>query len=84
MNRDANVYPEPDRFDITRDVRGQLAFGYGAHRCLGSFLAQAQVELALAELFGRLPGLRLGVPATELSFLDDMLIYGLRALPVIW
>jgi cytochrome P450 monooxygenase len=83
-NRDAAVYREPDRFDITRDVRGQLAFGHGAHRCLGSFVAQAQAQLAVAELFRRLPGLRLGVPAMELSFLDDMLIYGLRALPVTW
>lgn len=84
VNRDSTVYPEPDRFDITRDVHGQLAFGHGAHRCLGSFVAQAQAELAVAELLGRLPSLRLGVPAAELSFLDDMLIYGLRALPVAW
>ena len=83
-NRDTTVYPEPDRFDITRDVRGQLAFGHGAHRCLGGFLAQAQAELAVAELLGRLPGPRLGVPAAELSFLDEKLIYGLRALPVAW
>lgn len=84
VNRDATVYAQPDRFDITRDVSGQLAFGHGAHRCLGSFVAQAQAELAVAELFSRLPGLRLGVAASELSFLDDMLIYGLRALPVAW
>jgi cytochrome P450 len=83
-NRDPTVYPEPDRFDITRNVQGQVAFGHGAHRCLGSFSAQAQAELAIAELWRRLPNLRLSVPPTELSFLDDMLIYGLRGLPVAW
>ncbi|MFJ2095243.1 cytochrome P450 [Streptomyces sp. NPDC087901] len=84
VNRDPEVYPDPGRFDVTRDVQGQLAFGHGVHRCLGSFLAQTQAELALAELIGRLPGLRLAVPADELMFLDDMLIYGVRALPVEW
>ncbi|MFC9431558.1 cytochrome P450 [Streptomyces sp. NPDC056987] len=84
VNRDPTVYPDPDRFDITRDVQGQLAFGHGVHRCLGSFVAHAQAELAVAELFSRLPGLRAAVTSTDLSFLDDMLIYGLRALPVAW
>lgn len=83
-NRDATVYQEPDLFDITRDARQHLAFGHGAHRCLGAASAVAQAELAVTALMRRLPQLRLACPAKELSFLDEMLIYGLRALPVTW
>ncbi len=83
-NRDPSAFPEPDAFDITRDARQQVSFGHGSHRCLGAPIALAQTELAVAELMTRLPDLRLARPVTELSFLDEMLIYGLRALPVSW
>ncbi|GAA2835549.1 cytochrome P450 [Kitasatospora sp. CM 4170] len=83
-NRDRSVFEEPDRFDLTRGVRSQLAFGHGIHRCLGSFLAQTQTELAVAVLMRRLPGLRLAEPQAEPAFLAEMLIYGLRNLNVTW
>ncbi|MGW2544374.1 cytochrome P450 [Kitasatospora sp. NPDC001574] len=83
-NRDPAVFEEPDRFDLTRTVRSQLAFGHGIHRCLGSALAQTQTELAVAALLRRLPGLRLAEPQTEPPFLAEMLIYGLRSLHVTW
>ncbi|WP_349879210.1 cytochrome P450 [Micromonospora sp. HUAS YX12] len=83
-NRDPAVYPEADRFDITRDARQQIAFGHGVHRCLGSFVAEVQAELTITELVSRLPGLRLDEAPDRLTFLDDMLVYGLRELPVDW
>jgi cytochrome P450 len=84
VNRDVEVYADPDRFDITRNSQQQLAFGHGMHRCLGAAVAQTQTKLAVVELMTRLPTLRLGCPVEELSFLDEMLIYGLRSLPVAW
>ncbi|MFC7387123.1 cytochrome P450 [Sphaerisporangium rhizosphaerae] len=84
-NRDPAVFAEPDTFDITRETRTHLAFGHGAHHCLGSAVSQAQVQRAVVELFGRLPALRLaGDPRAGLEFLEDMLVYGLRVLPVAW
>lgn len=83
-NRDPAVFTDPDRFDLRREARGQLAFGHGIHRCLGSFIAQAQSELAVAELMRRLPGLRLVNPPRDTDFLADMLVYGLRTLDVTW
>ncbi|MFC9285739.1 cytochrome P450 [Streptomyces sp. NPDC057052] len=83
-NRDPAVFPDPDRFDLTREAPRQLAFGHGIHRCLGSFLAQAQARAAVAELLRRLPGLRLVDPPREADFLGHMLVYGLRALDVTW
>ncbi|MEU8133914.1 cytochrome P450 [Streptodolium elevatio] len=58
-NRDPQVYPDPDRFDITRRAMATLAFGDGPHVCLGTFLAIAEMRVALKVVLERLPGLRL-------------------------
>ena len=54
-NRDERVFPDPDRFDIHRSARGQIAFGFGIHRCLGAHLARLEARVALEELFKRFP-----------------------------
>lgn len=58
-NRDPDVYPDPDRFDIGRHAIAQVSFGDGPHVCLGQFLALAQLQTAVRVLLDRLPGLRL-------------------------
>jgi cytochrome P450 family 103 len=59
--RDPAVHALPDRFDVRRGDHqsGHLAFGAGAHRCLGEFLARAELEEGLAALAARLPGLEI-------------------------
>ncbi|TFV63987.1 cytochrome P450 [Geodermatophilus sp. DF01-2] len=68
-NRDERVFPAPDRFDLTRPVGppGHLAFGSGAHRCLGWRLARAEVAGCLQALLARFPEIRLaaGSPPPE-------------------
>ncbi|MGW4801848.1 cytochrome P450, partial [Nonomuraea sp. NPDC004297] len=83
-NRDPEVYQDPERFDIDRDDRSHLAFGYGAHQCLGQNLARVELEIVFETLLRRVPGLRLAVPAEELSFKDDSTVYGMHELPVTW
>jgi cytochrome P450 len=83
-NRDEEVFVDPDRFDVTRDASAHLAFGYGIHQCLGQMLARVELEITIATLFSRIPGLRLAVPFDELRFREDMFVYGVYELPLTW
>jgi len=83
-NRDPSVFTDPDRFDVTREAASHLAFGAGVHHCLGAQLARVELQEAFRGLIGRLPGLRLAVPASDLEFKPGMAIHSLRELPVRW
>ena len=83
-NRDPSVFIDPDRFAVTRDAASHLSFGAGMHHCLGAQLARVELQEAFRGLIGRLPGLRLAVPASELEFKPGMAIHSLRELPVLW
>ncbi|MFE0750780.1 cytochrome P450 [Gordonia sp. NPDC058843] len=54
-NRDGDEFDEPDELDLTRKPNRHLAFGGGAHRCLGSHLARIELTIALEELHRRIP-----------------------------
>ncbi len=58
-NRDAAVFPDPERFDITSEAAGQpqMTFGAGIHYCLGAALARAELQEALPLLAQRMPKL---------------------------
>jgi cytochrome P450 len=56
---DPALHSDPHRFDIERADTTHLAFGGGAHYCLGAPLARAEAQIAIATLFERFPSLRL-------------------------
>jgi cytochrome P450 len=59
-NRDPQVFPDPDRFDVERDnARLQIAFAHGPHVCIGMHLARLEAHTVLSRLLERLPRLRL-------------------------
>ena len=58
-NRDPSRWADPDRFDITRPELVSIAFGQGAHYCIGAPLARAQATAALVSLLERCPDLAL-------------------------
>ncbi|MFI9818849.1 cytochrome P450 family protein [Saccharothrix variisporea] len=82
VNRDPDVFPDPDRLDITRADNRHLAFGHGVHRCLGAPLARLEGQVALGKLFERYPDLALAAPPESLRWKDSILFHGLDALPV--
>ena len=83
-NRDAVFGADAERLDPTRSPMPHLAFGHGAHRCLGAELGRMELRAALPALLHRLPGLRLTVPPDRIEFRTLSLVHGLRALPVAW
>jgi cytochrome P450 len=82
-NWDAEFAANPESFDVGRNTRGHLGFGYGVHQCIGANLARVEMQVAFATLARRLPGLKLAVSADGLKF-KDANIYGMKELPVSW
>jgi cytochrome P450 len=82
-HRDPARYAEPHRLDLTRVDGRHLAFGHGAHHCLGAPLARLEGRIALGTLVVHRPGLRLAVPDEELVRTPSFLMNGFAALPVL-
>jgi cytochrome P450 len=84
-NRDEELFPGGDKLDFDRESpRTHVAFGFGAHQCIGQQLARVELQEALTRLFRRVPDLRLAVPRESLVYKHNTLVYGVRELPVAW
>lgn len=82
-NRDAAVFEDPDRLDVTRKDLKPLSFGGGIHFCLGAQLARIEAAVVLETLLRRLPDLRLAEP-DRADWRPSFTLRGLTALPVAW
>ncbi|MGA5547805.1 cytochrome P450 family protein [Streptomyces pseudogriseolus] len=81
-DRDPARFPTPDRFDITRDARGHVAFGHGIHHCLGAPLARLEARIAFGTLLDRCPDLTLDIHPAAITWRPGMMIRGPQSLPV--
>ncbi|SDZ11321.1 Cytochrome P450 [Amycolatopsis xylanica] len=81
-NRDAERFPDPDAFDITRQTNGHLAFGHGIHYCVGAPLARLEGEIAIGKLLQRFDGIELLGEVESLRFRESLLVHGVESLPV--
>lgn len=79
-NRDERRYPDPDRFDVTRNAQGHLAFGLGIHFCLGAPLARLEARVAFEELIERFPDLHR--TSEPLERVDSPLLRGIKRFPL--
>ncbi|WP_327727891.1 cytochrome P450 [Streptomyces sp. NBC_00487] len=84
-NRDADAFPDPDRFDIGRaSGTRHVAFGYGAHQCLGQNIVRTELQVILDRLFHRVPELRLAAEPDALPYKYFGQFFGPVELPVTW
>lgn len=77
-NRDERHYDNPDRFDITRDARDNLAWGTGAHMCAGMNLARLEMEIMLEALVEA----DVAIEAREPTYNTNAGLYGFTELPL--
>jgi cytochrome P450 len=78
-NRDEEVFADPFTFDVGRDPNRHLAFGFGAHYCLGAALARIEIRALFAELLPRLESIEL---AGQPQWTATTFVGGLKHLPV--
>ncbi|MEU6341076.1 cytochrome P450 [Streptomyces sp. NPDC046977] len=83
-NRDASVYTDPDRLDLRREEATHVGFGHGPHHCLGAQLARMELQVALASLLARLPGLRFADREESVVWKSGVALRGPEYLPVTW
>jgi cytochrome P450 len=78
-NRDEHVFPDPFRFDVARTPNRHLAFGFGAHYCLGAMLAKMEIRALYAELIPRLRSIE---PAGPAELTRAIFVGGHKHLPI--
>ncbi|MDQ1021460.1 cytochrome P450 [Streptomyces afghaniensis] len=82
-NRDPKVFTDPHTFDPTRDPNPHIAFGRGAHFCIGAPLARLEGRVALNILLDRFPNLR-SDPDRPPRFLPSLSMTGVKELPLVF
>jgi cholest-4-en-3-one 26-monooxygenase len=78
-NRDEDIFPRADQFDVGRTPNEHLAFGIGEHFCLGANLARLEIRIMFEELLRRLPDIELAGPVIRLR---SNFIGGIKRMPV--
>ena len=83
-NRDENTFDDAGEMTLGRSPNPHLAFGAGAHSCLGQALARTELQAVLDVTLRRLPTLELAVAVEDLRQVEGLAVGGLRDVPVRW
>ena len=78
-NRDEEVFDAPFEFRVDRRPNRHVAFGHGAHHCLGNLLAKMEMKVLYEELFDKVADIKLN---GEPKLIDSTFVSGLKTLPV--
>jgi len=81
-NRDPKQFPEPDRFDVGRTPNYHIAFGRGAHFCLGNHLARLDMDIIFSTLMKRFGAIELA--EENISYKHGLSVRGPEALRIFW
>ena len=81
-NRDPEQFPDPNRFDVSRTPNWHIAFGRGAHFCLGNHLARLNMDIIFTTLLRRFSEIRLADP--EPRYRRGLSVRGPEALRISW
>lgn len=81
-NRDPAVFDNPEVIDLDRKINAYVTFGLGAHRCVGSHLAKAEVIISLQEWLWRIPEFEIDEHVSLNIFAGPVM--GFRELPLLW
>ena len=79
-DRDERHFPNPDQFDVRRDIDRQLAFGYGAHFCIGAALARMETRIGLSETLRRFPNYE--IDESRVEFVHTATVRGYKMVPM--
>jgi len=78
-NRDEEVFPDPDKFDVGRAPNDHLALAHGEHFCLGAHLARVEIRLIFEEILNRLFDIELD---GEVEWVASNLFHGIKRMPI--
>ena len=78
-NRDEEIFDDPFKFKVDRSPNKHLAFGHGAHLCLGKYLAKIEMEIFYEELFKKIDNIQLN---GEPEWVKASFVSGLKSLPI--
>jgi cytochrome P450 len=82
-NRDPKHFDEPDEFQCPNSTKSQhLAFGFGAHYCLGAALARSEAAIAVGRLLDRCHDIRLAIDPGAVPFERSFMLHGMQSLPL--
>jgi cytochrome P450 len=82
INRDPEIFENPDELDLERDASPHMAFGKGIHYCLGAPLARLEAKIAFRSLLEKFETISPAIPLEDMRWREGMLMRGLIECPI--